>query len=95
MISPIAKASAYPPVTHCTAENDAPVDSWMLGIAMFTIVTSTRSMKEAVITIASAIHLRRSDTVTGPVAAPEPESFCTTRSSSPFLISTWTTLGSM
>ncbi len=71
----------------------------MLGIAMFTIVTSTRSMKEAVITIASAIHLRRSDTVTGPAPtpepAPEPESFCTTRSSSPSVISTWTTLGSM
>ncbi|BFP54540.1 hypothetical protein SCMC78_43470 [Streptomyces sp. CMC78] len=45
---------------HWIAETDAPVSRWMLGIAMLTIVTSTRSMKAAVITMASANQRRRS-----------------------------------
>ncbi|GAA3380371.1 hypothetical protein GCM10017750_37740 [Streptomyces racemochromogenes] len=39
---------------------DAPKSWRMLGIAMLTIVTSTRSMKDAVITMASASQRRRS-----------------------------------
>ncbi|GAA3488970.1 hypothetical protein GCM10018987_30530 [Streptomyces cremeus] len=38
----------------------APRLPWMLGMAMLTIVTSTRSMKAAVITMASANQRRRS-----------------------------------
>lgn len=45
---------------HWIAETEAPVSRWMLGIAMLTIVTSTRSMKAAVITMASANQRRRS-----------------------------------
>ncbi|GGO47638.1 hypothetical protein GCM10012286_41400 [Streptomyces lasiicapitis] len=40
--------------------NEAPSSRWMDGIAMFTIVTSTRSMKAAVMTIARANQRRRS-----------------------------------
>ncbi|GAB2943123.1 hypothetical protein GCM10027028_51150 [Streptomyces sundarbansensis] len=45
---------------HWIAETEAPVSRVMLGIAMLTIVTSTRSMKAAVITMASANQRRRS-----------------------------------
>lgn len=61
MISPAAKARAYPAVIHWIELNVAPVSRWMLGMAMLTIVTSTRSMKAAVITMASANHRRRSE----------------------------------
>ncbi|GHC61524.1 hypothetical protein GCM10010349_31420 [Streptomyces flavofungini] len=40
--------------------NEAPSSRWMAGIAMFTIVTSTRSMNAAVMTIARANQRRRS-----------------------------------
>ncbi|GAA2458024.1 hypothetical protein GCM10010433_70130 [Streptomyces pulveraceus] len=46
---------------HWIELNEAPVSSWMLGMAILTIVTSTRSMKAAVITMASANQRRRSD----------------------------------
>ncbi|GGV89605.1 hypothetical protein GCM10015535_43790 [Streptomyces gelaticus] len=46
---------------HWIELNEAPVSSRMLGMAILTIVTSTRSMKAAVITMASAIQRRRSD----------------------------------
>ncbi|GGU77767.1 hypothetical protein GCM10010498_39660 [Streptomyces cavourensis] len=45
---------------HWIAETEAPVSRVMLGIAMLTIVTSTRSMKAAVITMARANQRRRS-----------------------------------
>ncbi|GAA0601657.1 hypothetical protein GCM10010394_34030 [Streptomyces crystallinus] len=47
---------------------------WIEGIATLTIVTSTRSMKAAVITMARANHRRRSFTaaaVPGPAASGE------------------------
>ncbi|GHE54825.1 hypothetical protein GCM10017778_43790 [Streptomyces vinaceus] len=45
---------------HWIALVEAPKSWRMLGIAMLTIVTSTRSMKDAVITMASASQRRRS-----------------------------------
>lgn len=60
MISPAANASAYPAVIHWIAETEASMSCLMLGMAMLTIVTSTRSMKAAVITMARANQRRRS-----------------------------------
>ena len=54
MIRPAANASAYPAVIHWIWLTVAPASRWMDGIAMLTIVTSTRSMKAAVITMARA-----------------------------------------
>ena len=65
VMSPAAKASAYPAVIHWIWLKEAPVSCWMRGIAMLTIVTSTRSMKAAVITMASANQRRRSATAAG------------------------------
>lgn len=61
MIRPAAKARAYPAVIHWIELNEAPVSRLMLGMAMLTIVTSTRSMKAAVMTMARANQRRRSD----------------------------------
>jgi hypothetical protein len=47
-------------VIHWIWLKDAPASRWIDGMAMLTIVTSTRSMKAAVITIARANQRRRS-----------------------------------
>ena len=59
---PAAKASAYPAVIHWIWLKEAPASRWIDGIATLTIVTSTRSMKAAVITMARANQRRRSGT---------------------------------
>lgn len=53
-------------VIHWIWLKDAPSSCLIEGIAMLTIVTSTRSMKAAVITMASANQRRRSATAAGP-----------------------------
>ncbi len=60
VIRPAANASAYPAVIHWMAPKEAPRSRSMLGIAMLTIVASTRSMKAAVMTMARAIQRRLS-----------------------------------
>ncbi|CAM5299964.1 hypothetical protein SFUMM280S_10649 [Streptomyces fumanus] len=68
VINPAAKARAYPAVIHWIWLNEAPSSRWIDGTAMFTIVTSTRSMKAAVITIARANQRRRSPAPGGAVS---------------------------
>ncbi len=69
VIRPAAKASAYPAVIHWIWLSVAPAFCWMDGIAMLTIVTSTRSMKAAVMTIARANQRRLSPTDASPADA--------------------------
>ncbi|GLW02257.1 hypothetical protein Slala05_58870 [Streptomyces lavendulae subsp. lavendulae] len=68
---------------HWIALVEAPKSWRMLGIAMLTIVTSTRSMKAAVITMASASQRRGS---TGEPVAAAGSAFRSSRTG-PFVLS--------
>lgn len=76
MIRPAANASAYPAVIHWMAPKEAPRSRSMLGIAMLTIVASTRSMKAAVMTMARAIQRRLSLVSVGAASVVTPSASC-------------------
>ncbi len=59
VISPTAKASAYPLMIHCSAAVLAFRSPRIVGAATFTIELSSRSMHSAARTRASTAHLRR------------------------------------